>query len=165
MLWGFVGSSTARWAGFIRGPRTIATYLRGGWYGIGHNPLGALSVVALFLAVAVQVGLGLIAEDEDGIYTGPLSGLVSIDISDKARDIHELWFNVILGLIVLHLAAIIFYRLNGKALVTPMITGKGAADPRSLPMRRGKWWIALICLAIALGISRWVVAGAPPFGP
>ncbi len=165
LLWGFVGSSTARWTGFIRGPRTIASYLRGGWYGIGHSPLGALSVIALFGAVGVQVGLGLIAEDEDGIYAGPLSRLVSIATSEKARDIHELWFNVILGLIVLHLGAIIFYRLRGKSLVAPMITGKAATDPRARPMRPGKWWIALICLAIAFALSRWVVAGAPPFGP
>jgi hypothetical protein len=31
-------------------------------------------------------------------------------------------------------------------------------------MRQGKWWAALICLAIAIGIVRWVIAGAPPFG-
>jgi len=102
-LWGFFGSSTARWASFMRGPRTIHAYLRGRWVGIGHNPLGALSILALFLAVAVQVGLGLIAQDEDGIYLGPLARLVSSDTSDKARDIHELWFNVILALIVIHL--------------------------------------------------------------
>ena len=164
LLWGFVGSSTARWTSFIRGPRTIANYLRGGWHGIGHTPLGALSVVAMFLAVAVQIAFGLIAEDEDGIYTGPLAGLVSVETSDKARDLHELWFNVILGLIVLHLAAILFYRLRGRALTSQMITGKGTVDARSAPMRRGKWWVALLCLAIAFGISRWVVAGAPPFG-
>ena len=60
------------------------------------------SVLALLAAVAVQVGLGLISEDEDGIYMGPLARLVSTDTSDKARDLHELWFNVILGLIALH---------------------------------------------------------------
>jgi cytochrome b len=162
-LWGFFGSSTARWASFVRGPRTIHAYLRGRWVGIGHNPLGALSILALFLAVAVQVGLGLIAQDEDGIYLGPLARLVSSDTSDKARDIHELWFNVILALIVVHLAAIIIYRLRGKHLTKPMITGRAAVEPAAEPMRQGKWWVALICLAIAFGIVRWVIAGAPPF--
>ena len=161
LLWGFVGSSTARWTGFIRGPRAIANYLRGGWYGIGHNPIGALSVIALFLAVAIQVGLGLFAEDQDGIYTGPLSGLVSTETSDRVAGVHEAWFNVILGLVVVHLAAILFYRLRGKSLVTPMITGKAEADPRAQPMRPGKWWIALICLGIAIGFTRWIIAGAP----
>jgi cytochrome b len=163
LLWGFVGSSTARFASFVRGPGAVRDYLRGRWSGIGHTPLGALSVVALFGALAVQVALGLISEDEDGIYHGPLYRLVSIDTSDKARDLHELWFNVVLGLIILHIGAIIFYRLRGKHLTRPMITGRSPVDPGTQPMRSGKWWMALICLAVSIGIVRWVVAGAPPF--
>ena len=164
LLWGFVGSSTARFASFVRGPKTVLGYLRGRWSGIGHTPLGALSVIALFVAIAVQASLGLYAEDEDGIYTGPLSGLVSIDTSDKVRDLHELWFNVVLGLIVLHVAAIVFYRFRGRHLTKPMITGRAAIDAGSAPMRPGKWWVAVICLAVAIGVVRWIVAGAPPFG-
>jgi cytochrome b len=164
LLWGLVGSSTARFANFIRGPRAIGQFLRGEWRGTGHSPLGAISVIALFGAVAVQVGLGLISEDPDGLYFGPLSRLVSTDTSDSARDIHELWFNVILGLIVLHIAAIIFYRLRGRHLTKPMITGKAVLDPQAEPMRPAKWWVALICLAIAFAVTRWVIAGAPPFG-
>ena len=164
ILWGFVGSSTARFANFVRGPKTVLAYLRGRWSGPGHTPLGALSVLVLFGAVAIQAGLGLISEDEDGIYTGPLSGLVSIETSDKARDLHELWFNVILGLIVLHVIAIVFYRWRGRHLTRPMITGRAPVTPGVQPMRPGKWWVALICLAVSIGIVRWIVAGAPPFG-
>jgi cytochrome b len=163
LLWGFVGSSTARFANFVRGPRAIRDYFGGRWTGVGHNPLGALSVIALLGAVAIQVGLGLIAQDEDGIYTGPLFRLVSSDTSDKARDIHELWFNVILGLIALHVIAIIFYRIRGKHLTKPMITGRAALEPGTAPMRPRKWWVALICLAVGIGITRWIIAGAPPF--
>ena len=163
LLWGFVGSSTARFANFVRGPRGISDYFRSRWNGIGHNPLGALSVLVLFAALAVQVGLGLIAEDEDGLYTGPLYRLVSTDTSDKARDLHALWFNVILGLIVLHVAAIVFYRLRGRRLLKPMITGRAILDRGTQPMRPGRWWVGLICLAISIGITRWIIAGAPPF--
>jgi cytochrome b len=163
LLWGFVGSSTARFSSFVRGPRAIRDYFAGRWSGIGHNPIGALSVLALLAAVAIQVGLGLISEDEDGLYTGPLFRLVSMDTSDKARDIHEQWFNVILGLVVLHLAAIVFYRLRGRHLIKPMITGRAVLEPGAEPMRPGKWWVALICLAVGIGITRWIVAGAPPF--
>lgn len=165
-LWGFVGSSTARWSSFVRGPRAVVDYLKGKWTGIGHTPLGALSVVAMFLAVAVQVSLGLISQDEDGIYAGPLAGLVSSDTSDLARDIHEEWFEyAIVSLIALHVAAIIFYRLRGKKLTKPMITGRAVLDPGAEPMRLAKWWVALICVAAAFALARWVVAGAPPFGP
>jgi len=164
LLWGFAGSSTARWAGFVRGPAGMLAHLRGKWNGIGHSPLGALSVMAIFVALFVQVGLGLISEDEDGIYTGPLSSLVSIDASDKARDIHALWFNLVLALIVLHVAAIVYYRFRGRKLTRPMITGSALLEPGTPPMRPGKLWVALICLAIATAIGRWVIAGAPPFG-
>jgi cytochrome b len=164
LLWGFFGSSTARFTNFVRGPRAVRDYLKGRWSGTGHTPLGALSVLALFGAVAVQAALGLISEDEDGIVTGPLSGLVSMDTSDKARDLHELWFNVVLGFVALHIAAIIFYRWRGKHLTKPMITGRAVLDPGAQPMRAGKWWGALICLAVSIAIVRWVVAGAPPFG-
>jgi len=142
----------------------MLAHLRGKWNGIGHSPLGALSVMAIFVALFVQVGLGLISEDEDGIYTGPLSSLVSIDASDKARDIHALWFNLVLALIVLHVAAIVYYRFRGRKLTRPMITGSALLEPGTPPMRPGKSWVALICLAIATAISRWVIAGAPPFG-
>ena len=147
LLWGVFGSSTARWASFVRGPRAVLRYLRGGWSGIGHTPLGAISILALLGAVMVQVGLGLIAQDEDGLYAGPLATLVSSDTSDKARDVHELWFNVVLGLIVLHVAAILFYRVRGRHLTKSMITGRALLPAGQQPMRPGKWWVAVICLA------------------
>ncbi|MEO6225135.1 MAG: cytochrome b/b6 domain-containing protein [Sphingomicrobium sp.] len=165
LLWGVVGSSTARFSSFIRGPTAIRRYLGGDWRGIGHSPLGALSVVALLGATAVQVGLGLVAEDEDGVMTGPLSRLVSIDTSDAARNLHEIWFYVLLAFIALHVAAILFFRWRGKKLIAPMITGKTAEEPGTAPMRPAKWWLAIVCLVIAIGISRWVLAGAPPFSP
>ena len=163
LMWGVVGSSTARFANFIRGPRAVIRYLRGDWHGIGHTPLGALSVVALFLAIVAQVGLGLFNEDEDGLYAGPLANLLSPDTTETIHELHELNFKILLGLIVLHVGAIIYYRSRGQHLTMPMITGRGATDPAAAPMRPGKWWVALICAGIALAISRWTVAGLPPF--
>jgi cytochrome b len=114
-------------------------------------------------AVTIQVGLGLVAQDEDGIYMGPLARLVSSDHSDKARDFHAAWFNVLVGLILLHLAAIIFHRVRGTGLTLPMITGKATVGDGIEPMRRGRWWVALLCILVAIGITRWVIAGAPHF--
>jgi cytochrome b len=167
LLWGLFGSSTARFANFIRGPRGVLAYLRDmrGWRPVGHTPLGALSVVAMLGALAVQVGLGLFSIDKDGLYEGPLAHFVSLDLSEEIADLHEDWFNVILVLVGLHVAAILFYRLVlGKRLIGPMLTGRGELDADTEPMRPGRWWAALLCLAIALGFSRWVLAGAPPFG-
>lgn len=166
LLWGFVGSSTARFSSFVRGPKSLIRYLRGSaWDAIGHTPLGALSVLAILFVLSVQVGLGLIAEDEDGTVFGPLAHLVSTDTSDTAREIHSLNFDLLLALIVLHVGAILFYRFfRGKRLTSAMITGRASLDAPAQPMQPGKWWVALLCLAIAFGITRWVIAGAPPFG-
>jgi len=163
ILWGFVGSSTARFANFVRGPRAVFGYLRGNWSGIGHNPLGAISVIAVLGLLLVQVGLGLISTDDDGLVEGPLASLVSYSTSDWAVDLHESLFNVLLAFIGLHVAAILVYRLRGKGLIGPMLTGKGVVDPGMEPMRRGKTWGAILCLLIAIAITRWIVAGAPPF--
>jgi cytochrome b len=143
LLWGLFGSSTARFSNLVRGPRAVRDYLRGTWR-----------------------GLGLFAQDDDGIYTGPLYRLVSSDTSDAIRRIHESWFNVVWVLAALHIAAILFYRVvRGKKLTGAMISGKGDVEAGIAPMRPGKWWVALLCLIVAIGITRWVIAGAPPFGP
>jgi cytochrome b len=165
LLWGMFGSSTARFANFIRGPRATFAYVRNfrAWHGLGHSPLGALSVLALLLATAAQVGLGLVSTDEDGFNQGPLAHLVSLDVSDSARELHEVMFYVLLSLIALHVAAILFYRIaHRKRLVGAMITGTTVAEPGVEPMRRGRWWVALLCLLAALAFTRWVIAGAPP---
>jgi cytochrome b len=168
LLWGVFGSSTARFATFVRGPRAVRAYLRdtSSWRVAGHTPLGALSIVAMLVAVAIQVGLGLIATDEDGLNEGPLAQLVSLPVSETARDIHEYWFYVVLALIVLHVGAIVYYKVfRGQKLVKGMFSGRIALAPGVEPMRPAKWWVAVLCLAAAFAVARWVVAGAPPFGP
>ena len=167
LLWGVFGSSTARFGSFVRGPRAVLDYLRRPreWRGIGHTPLGALSVVALLLLLLVQVSLGLVMSDEDGVVSGPLNRLVSFDTAERAGELHELLFNVLLALTALHVAAILFYRLVlGKRLTGAMITGRTLADGGAEPMRLGKWWAAVLCLLAGSAITRWIIAGAPPLG-
>ena len=165
LLWGIFGSSTSRFANFVRGPAAVRDYLSGKWRGIGHSPLGALSVVALLGLVAVQAGLGLFASDEDGLLLGPLSHLIGGDASEEVTDLHEDLFNVLLVLIAVHVAAVLFYWVARKQdLIGPMVTGSAELDPETEPMRPGKWWVALICLIAAIAISRWILAGAPPLG-
>jgi len=167
ILWGFFGSSTARFSAFVRGPAAVIRYVRDRfhWPTAGHAPLGALSVIALIALLLVIVGTGLIALDEDGFFGGPLASLVSISTSDTARELHEDLFKVLLALIALHVAAILLYRLAlGRNLLGPMITGKAELAPGVGPMRPGKWWVALLCVVIAIAITRWIIGGAPPFG-
>lgn len=167
VLWGIFGSSTARFRNFIHGPRAILAYVRNSraWKAVGHSPLGALSVLAMLIVLKLQIATGLLNADDDGFTEGPLSRAVSEGAAEFAHEAHDLLFDVLLVLIGLHLAAILFYHLvQRKNLVGPMLTGKAVLDPESEPMRPGRWWAALLCLAAAIVTTRWIIAGAPPFG-
>lgn len=167
ILWGLFGSSTARFAHFVRGPIGVGRYMRGlfgkdGEPIVGHNPLGALSVVALILLLGAQVVFGLFASDTDGLYYGPLNSLVGYDAAEMLTEWHELGFNVILAVVVLHVAAIAFYfAVKRDNLVGPMITGrKRYAAPVPAP-QIAPWWRGVLCLVIAWAIAGWVWSGAP----
>lgn len=167
LLWGLVGSSTARFSGFIRGPRRVFDYVRNpsDWLIAGHSPLGALSVVALLGVMALTIATGLVLFEDEGFFSGPLASLVSDDVSDEAEDLHGLLFNVLLGLVGLHLAAILYYRLvHRKRLVRAMITGQGDYPVGTPPMVAASAVRAVACALIAAAITYWIIVGAPPFG-
>jgi cytochrome b len=126
IYWGLVGSSSARFSRFVKGPRAILDYLRGQRApSAGHNPLGALSVLALLSLVLFQIGLGLFAVDVDGLESGPLSHLVSFDTGRACAELHDRVFDVLLWLIGLHIAAVLFYVLFKKQnLIAAMLHGK-----------------------------------------
>lgn len=164
ILWGFLGSSTARFASFVTGPRRLVAYLRDptAWRGIGHTPLGSLSVMALLSLLLLQVGFGLPLSDEDGLYSGPLNRLVSFDTAEQAHTIHEALFTVLQGLIILHIGAIILYRLKGKKLVRTMVTGRTEMAPAGATAMVAAGPVRLlICLALAGAITWWIAAGVP----
>lgn len=165
LLWGFFGSRTARFAHFLRSPAAAFAYLRrqgGAPLTGGHTPLGGYSVIAMLLALIVQVGTGLFAVDVDGIESGPLSYLVSFDQGRAAADVHHISFSVLQGLIVLHLLAIVYYRLRGRRLIMPMITGRDRQLPAGSAETTGGGPVrAVLALAAALGVGWWVSLGAP----
>lgn len=155
VIWGFTGSRYARFANFVRCPRTIVEYLRSGTPSLpGHNPLGALSVIALLLAVGVQAVTGLFVSD-DILYQGPFYNDVSGETAALMRTIHQTNEYVIFGLVILHLLAIILYTIKGKRLVAAMITGDAPALLYSSdsPVARDDIGIRLWALVLAIGIG------------
>src|SRR5690606_10917300 len=108
ILWGLFGPRYARFSGFLRGPSSIISYLRGSSdsHGLGHNPLGGLSVIALLLGVLAQAMSGMFAND-DIVNEGPLVRYISKELSDQITGLHkDLIFWVLVALVVLHLLAI-----------------------------------------------------------
>ena len=124
LLWGFAGPRYARFAQFVRGPGALLRYLRAPPPApAGHNPLGALSVIALLALCAAQAGTGLFASDEVAS-EGPWARFVSDAAVDRLSALHDRGQWLLLALLALHLAALAYYRLaRRRKLVAAMITG------------------------------------------
>ncbi len=166
LYWGFAGTRTARFAAFLRGPGAVLAYARGLGRkpyvaGPGHNPIGGWSVMLMLTALLVQVAAGLFAVDVDGLESGPLSDYVSFETGRAAAKFHHLVFNIALALVVVHVAAIAFYRLWLKAdLITPMITGKRlGANPDAAAVGSGLSWRALVGVIGAAALAYAVSTG------
>jgi len=135
LVWGLIGGHWSRFANFIYSPAAVLRYLRGASHDhehheVGHSPLGAFSVFALLAMLAVQVATGLVADDEIAT-TGPLIRFVSGSISSLATAWHKNWGQwLIIGLVLLHLTAIVFYLVGRRRnLVQPMILGDKHLPP------------------------------------
>ncbi len=163
LIWGFIGTEHARFRSFVPTPTRISAYLGGRWRGLGHNPLGALSVIALLLLVAAQVLTGLFSND-DVAFAGPLSARVDKGTSDALTGWHEDIFYVLAGFIGLHIAAILFHLLIRRSnLVTPMVTGRkpaGTGESSPVPGYLGLRFAAAVVVAAA--ISWFVFRASPP---
>jgi cytochrome b len=164
VLWGLVGGRWSRFASFIYAPGTLWGFLRGKspaleGLDVGHSPTGALSVFALLAIVAVQLGTGLVADDEIA-NQGPLIRYVSGETSLLATSWHKTWGQwLVLGLVALHITAIAFYFLKKRInLVGPMVSGDKqlpASTPASAdgaPQRL----LAVVLLALCIGLAWWV---------
>lgn len=166
LVWGIVGSTYARFGQFFPTPSRVKTYLAGQWQGVGHNPLGALSVFGLLGLLIVQVATGLFAND-DIAFNGPLSELVSKNFSDRLTGLHHLVSDVLIGLVVLHVAAIAYYgHVKKQKLLKPMITGwKDEVEGESATGGGMFALLIALCLAgtVAYGASgAWLPEPPPP---
>jgi cytochrome b len=161
LLWGIWGPPAARFSSFVRGPAAILAYARtlfttdAARY-LGHNPLGALMVVALLATVGVQAGFGLFATDDNDLVGGPLYRLVGEAQNVTATRWHAFVFNfVLLPLAAIHIAVNLAYTfLKKEPLIPAMLTGQKPAasyvDATVAPVLTGSPLLrALVCLASA----------------
>ncbi len=165
LIWGVIGSSTARFGQFITSPMRVLDYLRGKGSADrpGHNPLGGYSTVIMLLLLILQLGTGLFSVDEDGLESGPLSYLVSFDQGRSAAHYHHLSFNLLLMIVGLHVLAVLFYLVARKRnLIAPMISGcDSQLAAGSVPLIPASWLRFAVAAAIAAALAWWVHRGAP----
>jgi cytochrome b len=158
IVWGLIGSRESRFVKFVKGPAAVVlyakTFLRSNATPyLGHNPLGGWSIVAMLLALLVQACTGLFAND-DIITEGPLFDWVSKATSDWLTKIHRLNQAVIIGLVCVHVLAILFYFFYKREnLITPMITGAKQCNGFAPRPAAGSTWAAMVTAGlIALAV-------------
>lgn len=129
VLWGFVGPRPSRFSALFFSPADVVRYaLNAGKRkpsGVaGHNPIGALSVLAVLATLIVQVGTGLLSESDDFFTSGPLAEYVDTSVRQTANAVHEISAIVLLVLVAIHVSAILFYLFwKRENLIVPMLTG------------------------------------------
>lgn len=164
IAWGFIGSTTARFSDFVKGPGACLAYLKGLSRGqrsfdIGHNPAGGAMVIVLLFAMLIQVGAGLFSADTDmGLFSGPLANLIPDKWVDRLTSFHSSWVNVLLVLIGLHvLAAIVYLVWKRQNLIGAMFSGH---KPRGDVVGPGKTEPTLTFASGRLAVSLLIAAAA-----
>jgi cytochrome b len=153
IVWGLVGTRHARFAAFVRGPAAAGRYLGALLKGrpeqhAGHNPAGALAILALMVLIGVTAASGVATYNDLG--------------GEWLEELHEGAANTLLALVIVHVIGVVVGSLaHGENLARAMITGRKRA-PRSegidSPMRA----IAALMLVMALGFwaLQWYSAPA-----
>jgi cytochrome b len=158
IVWGFIGTRHARFTDFVRGPGAALRYLRSVVRGqpehhTGHNPAGALAVVGLLVLTVMTVVTGWATYRELG--------------GDALEELHEAIANVMLGLVVLHVVAVVVSsRLHRENLVGAMISGykDGQAADAVPGSRRGVAAAMLLAVATFWCFQWWTATGGNPPG-
>ncbi|QUN31909.1 cytochrome b/b6 domain-containing protein (plasmid) [Cupriavidus sp. KK10] len=144
LLWGLFGSRHARFANFVRGPRQVKAYLRGLLCGApehyaGHNPAGALAIIAL-------LGLGLVVTASGWLTYNDMVG-------HWVEDIHEAAANFMLGIVGVHVAGVLIASwLHRENQVGAMVTGRKPGRPDD-GIRRA--WRSVAVLMLLTVLTFW----------
>jgi len=166
--WGLVGSDTARFAHFVRGPRVSYAYFRSVLQRqpkayLGHNPLGGWMIVSLLLLLLLQAMTGLFGND-DSDYEAPLSHWLDHDTSSLITALHTYNFDLLLGLIGLHVAAVLAHQLLRRDdMIKAMFTGTKTGIAGATAGRLVSTWRAFLLLGLTAALVYallWMGGGA-----
>lgn len=139
LVWGFVGSRYARFSSFALKPHELFEYFRQLITGktaraLGHNP--ASSWAALIMMTSA---LGLVTT---GI-------LMTTSNKDTFKEIHELFANTFILVVIAHVAGVILHTLRHKDWIgLSMVTGQKLAVEGQKEIERSHWTAAVLYLAI-----------------
>lgn len=152
ILWGLLGTRYARFASFVRGPKAVAGYVGAMVRGrpvhhTGHNPAGAMAIVALLSLALAVTAFGWATYNEWG--------------GEWLEEAHELVANLMLGVIAVHIAGVFLASWRQREnLVASMITGRKTGRPGEAI--RSAWRSVAVLMLLAVAGFWWLQwKGAP----
>lgn len=160
IVWGLVGTRYARFSDFVRGPASVLSYFRGllrgrpGHY-LGHNPAGALTILAFLVMTVILAGTGWATYHAVG--------------GEAMEELHEVFANLMLVIVGVHVAGVLVSSwVHRENLVGAMVNGRKAGEERDgiRGARRGVAAVLLIAV-LAFWWYQWQqapVAGGPGDG-
>lgn len=163
LLWGMLGSDTARFGRFLKSPLAALRHLahfprREPDAEVGHNAAGGWMVLVLLGLLLAQAVTGLFTYDQIFTY-GPLARQVSEGWRDALSSWHVFIINLILAAVALHVLAVVLYRVvKGHRLARAMVTGRKHL-PEGVPAPRlGSPWLALALLACSASAVAFIAS-------
>ncbi|MGB8274320.1 MAG: cytochrome b/b6 domain-containing protein [Alphaproteobacteria bacterium] len=169
LLWGVWGSRHSLFSDFVRSWVTVRAYAARllafrAPRSIGHNPLGGWMIILLMTALTVIVATGLFTagEMEHGqIVAGPLAHYIPAGAAHAMKEIHEVFFNLLLVLVGIHIVGVVTgIVLTRDDLIRAMVTGYKDVMPEQAAGETGVMaptWRALAALALAVAATWFVV--------
>lgn len=154
LIWGVVGSETAKLSSLVSSPKAVIESLKGNESRLGHNAAGGYMVLLFFVLIGLQLVTGLFTTD-DILVDGPLVSSVSYDVVEIASQIHRSNIDWILLAVLVHMSAIVLYKLRGKALLGTLLTGKKDTQLNQPIMRSGKVAYVIFCVLAGLLLYLW----------
>ena len=163
IVWGFLGGRNARFSGFVTSPAKVLAHLAalrggGGERHLGHNPAGAVMIVALMTILLALAMTGL-AVFGGVLKRGPLASVLPFGTAWSLRELHEVLAYGLLMLVGLHLAGLLYESLRTREnLARAMVSGSKEARPGDhvAPPARARPVIAGV---IAIGMIGAAAAG------
>jgi len=168
VLWGFWGAYYAKFSHFIVSPQSAWRYSRTFTCpdykpSVGHNPLGAYSIIFILTVLLTQSISGLFISD-DIFHNGPYYNAVGEETQNVMNWIHHQGFNAVWLFLGLHIGAMLVYKFAKKQnLVVSMITGyKQHKNALSTTSTKNHWikFVIFSCLSV-LVVYLVVVTFAP----
>lgn len=142
IIWGFIGTTYARFSSFKLKPAELFQYVKDAVITktkryLGHNPASSYAAIIMFISA---IGLAV---------TGIL--MTSGSETDLYEETHEILANVFLIAVIVHLVGIVFHHFKHKdALWSSMMDGKKKALPDKVGISNIKPAAGILFIIITL---------------